>query len=237
MRDNKWYSGLAFGLVVGLAISALLFAWLSGGLPGWWKHDGALVTSKDTLANWLVAIFSIIAALFLWLTLRATQEMARDTRRIGEAQVRAYLTFSGSEVAYGSEDGPATYFLVRPKFKNTGQSPGIIVYAFCSAMLVDELASPIDCRVGRANQYRTKLKLGSGEERWTGGLSISVEDAARAFAEHKIMLFFGCIEFTDTFGDDRRSEDFCFTIAFNGDPATRCGHSWTTHQDYKVQLL
>ena len=79
MRDNRWFAGLAFGLVAGLAIAALIFAWLSDGLPGWWKHDGAVVTSKDTLANWLVAVFSFIAALFLWLTLRATQQMALDT--------------------------------------------------------------------------------------------------------------------------------------------------------------
>lgn len=91
MRDNKWFSGLAFGLVIGLAVAAGIFAWLSGGLPGWWSHDGALVTSKDTLANWLVSVFSFVAAVFLWLTLLATQEMAKDTREIGKAQTRAYV--------------------------------------------------------------------------------------------------------------------------------------------------
>ena len=237
MRDNKWYSGLAFGIVVGIAVAALLFAWLSGGLPSWWNHDGAVVTSKDTLANWLVAIFSFVAALFLWLTLRATQQMALDTRRIGEAQVRAYLSFSGSETAYWPQEGPATGFQVRPKFKNTGQSPGMIVYAFCHIKFVDDLSSSIDYRVDRTKEYRTKLSVGPGEERWIGGPLIKLEDAARAAAENKIILFLGCIEFTDIFDDVRRSEDFCFAVAFNGDPVTRCAHSWFGHQDYRDQVL
>jgi hypothetical protein len=194
-------------------------------------------------ARWMListVVMGVITALgvvFVWQTLEATRQMALDTRRIGEAQVRAYLTFSKSEVAYGSETGPATYFLVRPRFKNTGQSPGMVVYSFCSAVCVDDLTSPIDFRVKRASNYRTKLNVGPGEERWTSGVPVNVEDAASAAAEHKFMLFFGCIEFTDMFGDARRSEDFCFTIEFNGDPATRCDHNWQTHQDYKVQFV
>jgi hypothetical protein len=120
MRDSKWYAGLAFGLVVGLAIAALVSTWLSDGLPGWWRHDGAVVTSTDTLANWLVAIFSFIAALFLWLTLRATQEMAIETRRIGEAQVRAYISITKISLAVDPTKSRPT---VEIGVRNTGQSP------------------------------------------------------------------------------------------------------------------
>ena len=127
MRDNKWYSGLAFGVVGGLAIAALLFAWLSGGLPNWWKHDGAVVTSKDTLANWLVAIFSFVAAVFLWLTLLATQEMAKDTRRIGEAQVRAYLTLRSATLEVDA-DGSLQNRLILD-IVNSGGSPALEVAA------------------------------------------------------------------------------------------------------------
>lgn len=126
MRDNKWHAGLAFGLVAGLAISALFFAWLSDGLPAWWKHDGAVVTSKDTLANWLVAIFSFIAAIFLWLTLRATQDMAQDTRRIGELQARAYLDVKLTQVQAGQVG--KSFWIFRVSLSNTGQSPASQIY-------------------------------------------------------------------------------------------------------------
>ena len=121
MRDSKWYSGLAFGLVVGLAVSAILFAWLAGGVPGWWNHDGTLVTSKDTLASWLTAIFSFVAAIFLWLTLLATQEMAKDTRRIGEAQVKAYLTIRSVTLEVEHEGELQNRLLV--EVVNSGMSP------------------------------------------------------------------------------------------------------------------
>jgi hypothetical protein len=188
-------------------------------------------------ATVVMGVITTLGVVFVWQTLEATRQMALDTRRIGEAQVRAYLTFSGSEVAYGSEDGPATYFLVRPRFKNTGQSPGMIVYAFCHIMFVDDLTSPIDYRVNRVSDYRTKLNVGPGEERWISAPPLNVEYVARAVVEKKTLLFLGCIEFTDIFDDARRSEDFCFKLDFHGDPAARCGHSWNTHQDYKVQVI
>ncbi len=126
MRDDKWLSGCAFGLVAGIFGAALLVAWLSGGLPDWWKHDGAIVTTKDTLANWLVAIFSFIAALFLWLTLRATQDMAKDTRRIGESQVRAYLDVKLAQVQAGQIG--KSFWIFRVSLSNTGQSPASQIY-------------------------------------------------------------------------------------------------------------
>jgi hypothetical protein len=163
MRDNKWYSGLAFGLVGGLVISALLFAWLSGGLPGWWKHDGTLVTSKDTLANWLVAIFSFIAALFLWLTLRATQEMAKDTRRIGEAQVRAYLDVKLVRIEAG-EIGKS-FWTFQISVANRGQSPASQVY--------------VQVKVGERESLSTVFPdLGSGDDCEGGVVVLDLPDDA-----------------------------------------------------------
>lgn len=156
MRDNKWYSGLAFGIVVGLAVAALLFAWLSGGLPSWWKHDGAVVTSKDTLANWLVAIFSFVAALFLWLTLRATQQMAKDTREVGEAQVRAYIYATVAEIDVATN-------ILDVIFKNFGNSPGSISFIDCSVLVSDPYAS----------------KLIWSQKFWSDGWTVAPQDTIR----------------------------------------------------------
>lgn len=156
MRDNKWFSGLAFGLVAGLATSALLFASLSGGLPDWWQHDGALITTKDTLANWLVAIFSFIAALFLWLTLRATQDMAKDTREVGEAQVRAYVYANVAEIDLAKN----TLDVI---FRNFGNSPGSISF--------------IDCYVHVSDPYASR-ELWS-QRFWSDGWTIAPQDTLR----------------------------------------------------------
>lgn len=44
---------------------------------------------------WLTGI-TLLGVIFVWRTLVATRDMAKDTRRIGEAQTRAHLDLSGS---------------------------------------------------------------------------------------------------------------------------------------------
>ena len=104
MFDNKWFGGLAFGLIAGLVFWGLVVGWLSGGLPEWLHYKDALITTEDTLANWLVAFFSIVAALLLWRTLHATQEMAKDTREIGKSQTRAYVHAEKANFFWGGRN-------------------------------------------------------------------------------------------------------------------------------------
>ena len=245
MYSVRGGNSFGLGLTEGICLTVTLC------LYAWWGLEGMIGTKEDTLAQWLMAIFGAVAtALSAWAVVllkqtlnqtevatQSTQDAVAITARMARLQSQAYLTFSGSEVAYGSAEGLAAFFVVRPRFKNTGQSPGMIVYAFCHIMVVDDLTSSIDYRVDRVSEYRTKLNVGPGEERWISGPPLKVEDVARVVAEKKILLFLGCIEFTDIFDDVRRSEDFCFKIEFHGDPATRCGHNWNTHQDYKVHVI
>lgn len=237
-------NGFALGLVIG-GCATLVFC-----LYTLWGLESVVSTKEDTLAQWLMAIFSLIATgVSAWavvllsqtlkqteIATKATQEAIDITARMGRLQTQAYLTFSGSETAYFPLDGPAKGFHVRPRFKNTGQSPGMIVYAFCHIKFVDGMAAPIDYSVERSDEYRTKLHLGPGEERWVGGPVLQIDDALLALANRKTILFLGCIEYTDTFDDVRRSEDFCFAIDFHGNPTERCGHSWLSHRDYKVTV-
>ena len=78
------------------------------------------------LMGWtgLFGLFVGIASIILvWRTLLATQQMARDTRQIGEAEVRAYIKIV-PEVDKFFEDGPPDPY---PSFtlwiENTGQTP------------------------------------------------------------------------------------------------------------------
>lgn len=121
MRNGDGRIGFAFGIVAGFVIAVLFLLVRSGELPNWWHHDGVLITSKDTLAQWTMTLFTVIAAALLWRTLLATQEMAKDARRIGESQVRAYLEFKSASIVENPEKpGVLRVALV---LRNFGASP------------------------------------------------------------------------------------------------------------------
>lgn len=79
------------------------------------------------LIGLLVGVGSVY---LIWATLRATQVMARDTREIGEAQVRAYLSIDKVEVSARPKRG-IVFWDVVVTVRNSGQSParGIQVWA------------------------------------------------------------------------------------------------------------
>lgn len=86
-----------------------------------------LVSSEDTLAQWLMAVFSILAVLVsglavYWVkkTYDATVEMAADNRAIGQAQSRAYLTVEGVVVMLAPGD---QFPFIKVVIRNSGQSP------------------------------------------------------------------------------------------------------------------
>ncbi|MGX0977642.1 uncharacterized protein YneF (UPF0154 family) [Roseovarius sp. MBR-51] len=67
---------------------------------------------------WLTVI-TLLGVFFVWKTLKATQAMAKDTARIGEAQVRAYLNVEAVEY-YRDDDGTNKVEIL---ITNSGQSP------------------------------------------------------------------------------------------------------------------
>lgn len=123
MPKRDWSNGVATGLTIGLGLFVLIFV-LSSYLisevncqkygqsgdagssneqgkqescnpPEWWGITQRLVSSEDTLAQWIVAFLSLASvivsgAALYWVkeTLKATREMAVDARRIGDAQVK-----------------------------------------------------------------------------------------------------------------------------------------------------
>jgi hypothetical protein len=70
--------------------------------------------------DWLLVLFSFLLAAFTARLFYATYGIAQETRRIGEAQVRAYVSIKSVMIAFfGSWEHP----LVRFVAFNTGQSP------------------------------------------------------------------------------------------------------------------
>lgn len=67
---------------------------------------------------WLTVI-TLFGVYFVWRTLLATQDMARETREIGEAQTRAYLSIESATVI----DEKGYFTKIRIVIKNTGMTP------------------------------------------------------------------------------------------------------------------
>lgn len=162
--------GLAFGLMGGFVLAILVFIWLSAGLPNWWHHDGSIVTSSDSLANWITSVVGIVATLVsIWAVIllnhtllqtaaatKAAQEAVAVTRSIGEKQVRAYVyatNFKAKSFAVGEHPE----FTL--DFRNSGQSPAR------------------KCRV-RASVF---LGVGSGDH-----TKIRIPDPGRAYSRSEI---------------------------------------------------
>ena len=95
----------------------------------WWPE----LAARDTYAQWIMALLSVVATgISIWAvklvrdTLVVTRDAVADTRQIGEAQVRAYLTVSGGRYSVGM--GSTRYDI---KIKNVGQSPARNVKSVC----------------------------------------------------------------------------------------------------------
>lgn len=87
---------------------------------------GTFIAPSDSVAQWAMALLSLAAVVLLWWTLKAsrqtlnsTRQMARDTREIGEAQVRAYLSIE--KITYFIDE--RRHLGVSVAAKNFGQSP------------------------------------------------------------------------------------------------------------------
>lgn len=139
--SNGYRDGaFALGLVVGGGLALNLFLWLdykakyegdqptsgdsganSSEIGGFWDQlIGTFVSPSDTLAQWIMAIFTVAVVVLVWKTLVATQDMATDQRRIGEAQVRAYLSIVEFSFSF---DETRSHPVIKIKVRNSGQSP------------------------------------------------------------------------------------------------------------------
>ena len=76
------------------------------------------------IATVVMAGITGVGVIFVWLTLRATRDMAADTLRISEAQVRAYVHIAEYKTFFWRAEGKARC-LIQISINNSGASPGI----------------------------------------------------------------------------------------------------------------
>ena len=151
MSKFSWRNGFAVGIVAGACVTTLVILfgqaiydlakcnhngqcdryaaqYESKNFPSswWWLWDGQIVSASDTLAQWIMAVFTIAVALLVWRTLITTQQMVLETREIGQAQVRAHMYLEIVDVLVnaklvGGDDHIKV--CVKCKVHNTGNSP------------------------------------------------------------------------------------------------------------------
>lgn len=274
-------NGFAIGLALGICLTLIFCVWSLGvgqvvkseadaespsqqtegyadqqqDLLPWWEHDGVLVTSKDTLAQWAMALLGLIAtALSAWAVIllkrtllqtaiatKAAQESVSVTEKMGRLQTQAYLSFNGTDLHFLVNEGVPISVHVRAKFRNTGQSPGKIVYGFCHIAFLADLEAPFHPRVERTPLHRTTVNVGPGEVRWIASHPIPINELLQALSDRRSLVVYGCVEFTDVFDQVRRIEEFCAGIGFYSDPSKMtdgitAAHEWHAHQDYSVTV-
>jgi hypothetical protein len=140
------------------------------------------------------------------------------------------------------DEGVPTSVQVRARFKNTGQTPGKIVYGFCHVAFLFNLETPFHQKTERSHMHRNNLGIGPGEVRWIASHPIPINGIVQAIGAARTLVVYGLVEFTDIFNEVRRIEDFCVGVVFHSDPATLrkdapATHDWNTHQDYLIEVV
>ena len=222
MSKRNWHRTFVSGLALGLILAFFTFAAIewpqdpanqaissvaeqaSGGDAGHYEQanspnwgalrNWALSSEGDTVAQWIMALFAFIAAGLLWSTFLATRKMATDTREIGEAQVRAYLTIEDAKFTPEVSQEHVVWH-ISVKIRNTGQSParGITAKAIVKHRNCTPTTNIIPDLSGGGYETRTLRVHQNSDDLWF-----------KYGSDTKVVLMVSVVlTFRDIFGDNR----------------------------------
>lgn len=200
------------------------------------EYDGqyhGIISSYMTEANaaWagvMVSLFvGFISIIMLYKTIHETRESTKETRRIGEAQVRAYVYFDKIDFSHNHGDNGDKFIEVITKWKNNGVSPAINfgINAFIVRIDNDDIGNEI--RILSNSIYNVKMETGiisSGDSIVQRGIYIS-EDLYREWEVGGCNLgFYSAVVYNDIFGKTHRAESCHIAKKLNKDmPDSKIG--------------
>lgn len=151
MSSSDWRNGFTLGLGAGVCVTLILIvfeeflhyfaecvtngecekyasAYKREEVPDWWGWDwtGHLVTSDDTLAQWVMAIFTIVAAFVLWLTLRSankTNIAALEANEILRREQRPWINAKVVNCRFETDDLGDPRIFLNVNYINVGKQP------------------------------------------------------------------------------------------------------------------
>lgn len=247
--------GLVVGIAVAFAIAFWSFPWFTypnyeavksitedGQAPqnGQQLLDAYLptfVSSNDTLAQWLMTLFSFLATVVsVWAvtllreTLLETRNAVKSaddavsvTREIGEAQTRAYIEFEAREFipVFGNPniDMP-TGFRFRLIIKNSGQTPAHLIRAQTVYFPgPNNIEQTVSAKIKMGNDTEINQRIGSGTTYFLSAPTINA-DEIRKFQRRGHLYILAYIEYATIYSAQEypKVTQFCFRIDFVGDP-------------------
>lgn len=260
---SKGYRNGAFslGLVTGGGLALNLFLWLDytaktqtnrqsgtddeghySEIGDWWDRlIGTFISPSDTLAQWIMAIFTVVAVVVIWRTLVATREMVRDTKQmtinaqqIGEAQVRAYIRCSKVTCKPPGKNKQDDLFSLLVELQNFGQSPASIVQLLVGI----ELMRFDGTRAGKPIQINSPTDPAMAPQGVTTamlsfGYAIGAADEVRNSKAY--MRFTVVLVFDDVFGKRDKSISYHHTEGSLLDSGITASHIVSVKPEHKPQ--
>lgn len=170
---------------------------------------------RDSIAQWIMAafsIFSFIASVWAVVVLKTT---LRETRNIGEQQVRAYISASKAIVSPTDQRNESPKISIH--FQNSGTTPAVNVSYFCKPHVGGRDETSTIKSIGWIERENFIPNIASGATSEINAVITNMNERMREFrrAEESgipAMLINGVVFYDDVFGKTYMSR-FCFIFS------------------------
>jgi hypothetical protein len=179
-------------------------------------------------------VISVVGLAALFLSLAQTRTAIKDTRDIGEAQVRAYM--SEKRTSIGWLDWEVGGFTFMNIWQNTGQSPALGCIAYVDHKIADfdaaeDFISPF---TERPRSAKVGNACASGGKFIGEGQSINGTTTERLEKKQSKLIIYSAVEYTDVFKTKWLAES-CHVMVFpnDGDPKKISFRTYGHHNGYQ----
>lgn len=179
-------------------------------------------------STWLVGIGTVLLFVTLWLTRqanRAAQAAVDVTRELGQAQVRAYVSWHRAKIHHSTDAlGLLAAIDFIPVIKNTGQSPAFMsnLYSYLAILDLDESPTvEFDSTATVCNDEIGASDIFEMHEQW-----LTVEQARDIFDRTQRGYLMGWGSYRHKFSLEGQADEtfsFCYEIGFRAAPETLGG--------------
>lgn len=152
-------------------------------------------------AAWATVIFSGVGAFLIWRTLIATQDTVAETRRIGEAQVRAYISPPRVSARIETENG-IRWFRIEGYLSNSGNSPALLPTVICHVSMGEDVVT------FRQAPMERDIVAGETDFLFIDQGSPFADGISEYLYRGGELIFQGVVQYNTVFGGDPKTTNF-----------------------------
>lgn len=170
------------------------------------------LAAQRSMALWAAAMFwatfgtVVVAAIGIYYV----RNTLLESRRIGQAQVRAYLADDGFNVSWANaDDGRPTVENIEAIWKNTGLSPALScgLKLIITGLLPEEAGNPIEESVDALKtQQLGTVSIAVGGRALCGGTSLTADQTADWLEGRNLIIVHSLAAYKDVFGNIWKTE-------------------------------